>query len=437
MAAALARPDVAAHDPARVAALAAALDGGDPPVTAGRHGSLVGYAPGPRRRRLVELDRRDQVVAAFVWREDGRLDWARCRAADGRRIGIEAGGGRHPAWGVADQAWLLGEAWEPLERLTTFEPLDYERLDHVPPLAEPRRLGAGAGTALLNLIAALMKDQGAARVRYTGPYPTEQLFTALLESFRYDPAATTPLERFLAGEPLDWLPAPHERHEVAPGVWIQARHEVEKVVAGGRTFYRQRWQDVERREPRLLRTDGDRLVCSLWALGRAIEDVLTLDARGEVLQAPAPASDPRAPAPMPPIWPAAVGSLIARESAAPLAGAIDEVMGGLTLEWGPVPGDLVVVDDRRARIARRLRDAAEDWIRAAPPGPERENRAAAFVLEIGRLLGPAIRLAAQIRLEALPETEQLRLLQEAANSPPPPLPPSVGRLISLLATTRA
>jgi hypothetical protein len=437
MTAALARPDVAAHDPARVAALAAALDGADPPVAAGRHGGLVGYEPGRRRRRLVELDRRDQVVAAFVWRADGGLGWARCRAADGRRIGIEPGGGRHPAWGLADQVWRLGEAWEPVERLTTFEPLDYERLDHVPPLAEPRRLGAGAGTALLNLVAALMKDQGAARVRYTGPYPTEQLFTALLESFRYDPAVTAPLETFLAGEPLDWLPAPHERHEVAPGVWIQARHEVEKVVAGGRTFYRQRWQDVERREPRVLRVEGDRLVCSLWALGRAIEDVLMLDAHGEVLHAPAPAADARAPAPMPPIWPAAVGALIVRESAAPLAGAIDQVMAGLTLEWGPVPGDLVLIDGQRARIARRLRDAAEDWIRSAPPGPERGSRAAAFLLEIARLLGPAIRLAAQLRLESLPEPEQLRLLQHAETAAPPPLPDSVGRLVSLLAASRA
>ncbi len=435
MAEALARPDVAAHDPVRVAALAAALEDADPPVTAGRHGSLVGYAPG--RRRLVELDRRDQVVAAFVWRGDGRLGWARCRAADGRRIGIEPGGGSHPAWGAADQVWLLGDAWEPLERLTTFAPLDYERLDHVPPLAEPRRLGAGGGTALLNLLAALMKDQGAARVRYTGPFPTEQLFTALLESFRYDPAATAPLERFLAGEPLDWLPAPHERHEVASGVWIQARHEVEKVVVDGRSFYRRRWQDVERREPRVLRADGDRVVCSLWALGRVIEDVLTLDARGEVLDAPAPVVDPRAPAPMPPIWRAAAGALVARESAAALAGAIDDVMADLALEWGPVPGDLISVGGGRARIARRLRDTADDWIRAAPPGAERGSRAAAFVLEIARLLGPSVRLAAQLRLEALPEPEQLRRLQDAETSPPPSLPSAVGRLISLLTTTGA
>jgi hypothetical protein len=218
---------------------------------------------------------------------------------------------------------------------------------------------------------------------------------------------------------------------------MQARHEVEKVVAGGRSFYRRRWQDVERREPRVLRADGDRLVCSLWALGRVIEDVLTLDARGEVLDAPPPVVDPRAPAPMPPIWRTAVAALIARESAAALAGAIDEVMADLTLEWGPVAGDLAVVEGRHARIARRLRDTAEEWIRAAAPDADRGKRAAAFILEIARLLGPSVRLAAQLRLEALPEAEQLRRLQEAESTPPASLPPAVGRLISLLTTTGA
>jgi hypothetical protein len=93
----------------------------------------------------------------------------------------------------------------------------------IPPLFAPARLPPGAGTAVLNLIAGLMKDQGVARVRYRGPYPTEQLFTALLECFRHDPALDDPLRRFMDEGDVDWLPAPHERHLVAPGVSVQLR----------------------------------------------------------------------------------------------------------------------------------------------------------------------------------------------------------------------
>ena len=67
----------------------------------------------------------------------------------------------------------------------------------------------------------LASKQGVARVRYRGPYPTEQLFTALLECFRYDGADDDPVGRFMDGGDLDWVPAPHESqsliHFGAPG----------------------------------------------------------------------------------------------------------------------------------------------------------------------------------------------------------------------------
>ena len=94
---------------------------------------------------------------------------------------------------------------------------------------------------MLNLLAALMKDQGVARVRYRGPYPTEQLFTTLLECFRYDPALDEPLERFLAEEARLAAGALREP-PVAPGVTVQLRQDIDKVVADGVTFYRQEWQ---------------------------------------------------------------------------------------------------------------------------------------------------------------------------------------------------
>ena len=251
LAACLDRPEILAIDPERVAALRAALDEDDPPASAGRGGAVTGYDPGPGRRRLVTIDRRGHLTAACRWRADGTLAWAKCLTSDGDWIGIEPAADDHPAWGLSDRLWLLDsqDAWAPREALTLFQAVDYARPDVIPPLFAPARLPPGAGTAVLNLIAGLMKDQGVARVRYRGPYPTEQLFTALLECFRYDPALDDPLGRFMDEGDVDWVPAPHERHLVAPGVSVQLRHQIDKVVLDGVAFYRRDWQGVIRPSP--------------------------------------------------------------------------------------------------------------------------------------------------------------------------------------------
>jgi len=433
LAAWLARPDVAALDPAGVEALRATLAADDPPVTVGRGGTLVGYRPGSPRRRLAQFDRLGHLVAACRWRSDGALAWAKCRLADERWLGIEPAAASHPAWGASDQVWLLepDAPWAPREPITLFQALDYRRPDFIPPLLEPRRLPPGGGTALLNLVAGLMKDHGVATVRYRGPYPTEQLFTALLECFRYDAREALPLERFLADGALDWHPAPFETHHVAPGVVVHLRHEVEKVTLDGVMFYRAQWQEIRRREPRVIRDDGDRLVCSLWALGGSVEDRLVLDRRGEVLDTPASPPDSTAPSPLPPVWRAALGDLIARESAPALASSIADVTAMLDLEWGPVPGDLLRAHGQRIRLNRRLREAAEAALGGAASPPERAEQALRFVLEIARLLGPEVRARAQAHLESLGEEEQRRILENVPE-PPEAVGESVGRLISLV-----
>ena len=429
----LARDEIAALDPGGVAALARALDAPDPPVTAGRGGTLVGYVPGPARSRLVQFDRLGHLMAACRWRSDGALAWGKCRLPDGRWLGIEPAAAAHPAWGASDRVWLMepDASWAPRESVTIFQALDYRRPDFIPPLLEPRRLPPGGGTALLNLIAGLMKDHGVASVRYRGPYPTEQLFTALLECFRYDAREALPLERFLADAALDWHPAPFEAHHVAPGVEVHLRHEVEKVTIDGVMFYRPQWQAIRRREPRVVREDGDRLVCSLWALGGPVEDRLVLDRRGDVLDAPAPRPDPGPPSPLPPVWRPALADLIARESAPALAASIAEVAESLALEWGPVPGDLLHAQGQRIRLSRRLREAAASAIVGAASPEERAEQALRFGLEVARLLGPEVRTRAQARLESLPEDEQRRIL-ESATEPPEALGESVGRLIALV-----
>jgi hypothetical protein len=430
----LTRADIDALDPAGVERLRAALDEPEPPVTAGRGGALVAYAPGPARRRLLQFDRRGHLVAACRWHPDGALGWAKCLLPDGRWLGIEPGAGSHPAWGRSDRIWLLATdgPWRPGELVTLFQSLDYARPDFIPPLLEPRRLPPGGGTALLNLIAGLMKDHGVATVRYRGSYPTEQLFTALLECFRYDSGEALPLERFLADGALDWRPAPFETHHVTPGVVVQLRHEVEKVTVDGAPFLRAEWQDIRRREPRVVRSDGDRVICSLWALGGPLEDRLVLDRLGEVLEAPPGRADTTAPAPLPPVWLGALGELIARESTPALASAIASVTAGLALEWGPVPGDLLRVHGQRIRLSRRLREAGTAALTGAASPPERAEQALRFVLEVARLLGPEVRSRAQARLESLSEDEQRRILEDAPAELPEALGDSVGRLVALV-----
>jgi hypothetical protein len=431
----LERHDVQAVDPERISALARALDGADPPVTAGRWGALIGYEPGARRRRLVQFDRHGNLIAALRWAPDGSLAWAKCLTANARWMGVEPGAATHPAWGASDRVWRLdaSSVWTPREVATVFQSLDYERLDFIPPLAEPHRLPPGAGTAILDLLAGLMKDQGVTRVRYRGPYPTEQLFTALLESFRYDPDASDPLARFMEGG-LDWIPAPHERHHVAPDVTVQLRHEIDKVVLANAVFYRVDWQGVIRREPRVVRREGNRYVCSLWALGRSLEDRLVLDVSGEVLDAPAAIADRAPPAPLPPVWNPALADLITRESAPALAASIGRVMDHVVLEWGAPPGDLVSVDGPTIRVSRRLRDAAMSGLREAAPGAARAERAIGFALEVARLLAPEVRVRAQIELEAQSAEDQQRALVPDGETPPRALSESVGRLLTLLAS---
>lgn len=434
----LERPEIASLDPRRIEALALALAEPDPPVRVERWGTVVGYEAGPPRRRLVQFDRHGHLIAACRWSPDGALSWARCRAADGRWIGVEPGADAHQAWGRSDRVWLLDgeepwgeEPWRPVEPLTVFRALDWGRLDHVPPLAEPRRLPSGAGSAVLNLVAALMKDQGVARVRYRGPFPSEQLFTTLLECFRYDPGQALPLERFLADGGLDWLPAPYESHRVAPWATAQMRQDIDKVTADGVTFYRPEWQGIARREARVIRDDGERVICSLWALGGPLEDRLVLDRSGEILEAPPARAREIPPAPLPPVWNSALGDLISRESAPALGPAIMAVLRTTQLEWGAVPGDLLRTSERHMRLSGQLREAAAASLESAAPGRERAEQALRFVLEVARLLGPEVRGRAQALLESLPEAEQARRLEVAEETEA--LDESVGRLIALLA----
>src|SRR5439155_281244 len=81
------------------------------------------------------------ALSALEWSPDGRLSRASVRLPDGGWVSIEPGAGAAGPWGASD---LVTRDGRPLTRLAA---LDWARVDRIPPLAEPARLPAGAGTA--------------------------------------------------------------------------------------------------------------------------------------------------------------------------------------------------------------------------------------------------------------------------------------------------
>src|SRR5206468_1906462 len=157
----------------------------------------------------------------------------------------------------------------------------------------------GAGTAMLNVIASLARDQGRRRLRYPGPYPSEQLFMTLLDSFDYDVTADDPLLAFMRGM-LAWRPAPHERVFTPEGACVYLRDRAEKVVWRSRVYQRPDVQGIGRHAAYRVRDTGGRVVCSLWALGTAIEDTLELDEDGHVVKILEPPAQPAEHRALPP-----------------------------------------------------------------------------------------------------------------------------------------
>lgn len=389
--------------------------------------------PGGARRRALELDRGGTLLAVLHWSTDG-LTAAWLRLDDHGWLTIEPRASGDAPWGLSDRLGRADRFGGHSTPLTLMEALDWTRVDRIPTVAEPARLPAGTGTIVLNLIAALADDQQSGPLAYRGPYPSEQLFVALLESFRYEPADDDPLTAFVAGG-LRWTPAPHERVFAAEGAVVHLRDRIEKVVWRGRTYVRSDWPGVGRRAPRRVREVQDGVRCSLWALGEAVEDHLLLSADGEVRRTLSPPPPPPERRPLPAVVGAGVGAIVAATSAPALAAVIRDDAGGLELAWAPVVDDLVAVDGRSVRLSTRLRATAT--ARLAPLAPEDRAMAGLGLLsEIALLLADGIRLRAQARVASLPAAKQAALL-EAPAAPDPDAARTITDAVEALLTTLA
>ena len=387
------------------------------------HGSVALYRPDPAaplRHRLLEADPSGRVTVALNRGPRGELREAWVCLADGSEVGVLTGGAHHPLWGPSDR--LVHAAPDGASTpLTLAAAVAWNAVDLIPPVAEPGRLPPGAGAALLNVLAALAWDQGRPSLRYRGPYPTEQLFWSLTESFRYSPGGpgVDPRAEFLTGAemtfargqseeaPVDWIPAPHERRLHADGLVVQLRDGVERVAWQGRSYHRPECQGLRRREHRVVRRveagDAARYVASLVALGAVLEDHLTLDAQGTLLERHVLVPDSLVEAPLATPWRDALGALLPLEATPLLTGAIEAVWPGVHLAWGPVTGDLVEAHGAGLRLSPKLAEVYRSAWASAATGARRPL-AQQLVREVLGLIGPAVRDAAVAWLAASPVT---------------------------------
>lgn len=356
-------------------------------------------------RLTAELDRHGATVAELDWQADGRLSRAAVRIPDGSWVTVQPRSGAPGPWGASD------ELRHGARVVTRFGALDWSRITHIPPLAEPARLPPGAGTAVLNLIARLAAEQGASRLRYEAPYPTEQLFLALLESFRWmGQDVADPLLAFMSGA-LTWTPAPHTRAFESDRVYVQRRDRIEKIAVEGRAFYRPDWQGVGRRAARVVRDAGGTVRASLQALGVVLEDHVVLAPDGGVLDVPQPLTDAPAVQPLPVALVTGLVATVVASSAPPLAATIRRVAGRLAFEWGPVAADLVEITPARVRLSPKLMRALRTVLARADTRLERVGAAFAALGEAADLVGDALRRRAQAELERAPAAEQAAALE--------------------------
>jgi len=187
--------------------------------------------------RLARItDRTGVVWAELTWAGD-ELTELRVPGAGVGRATID-----HPVLGRAHPISRHGIGAGPPSEASRFvrtvmSAVDWAHPAQIPAIAAPARIPAGAGGAILNVLAI---TAGARPLRYAGPYPTSALYHALLRSFTTtaSEAAFTAdgLARALRGArdelPFDFVPAPHERIAFPRG-HAELRTALERVVIDG------------------------------------------------------------------------------------------------------------------------------------------------------------------------------------------------------------
>jgi hypothetical protein len=417
----------------------ASLRLGDYPLAIRSHyGALTLFQPptlaAGQPRRIASFDRHGRLLLFLYWTAQGRLTHFKVRGLDGRFLGVMRGSASHLGWGDSDCIWLLdGEDGFTIDRsLTLFRSVSYEDLDFLPPLDTPAALPAGGGSTILNVLAVLAQDQRKELLRYRGPYPSERLFAALRESFRYSGEPGAVRERFtrdaeeaavqlaMKEADVDWAPHPHERFFPAAHTCVQLRDGIEKVYDRGTIYYRPDlaadaytvW--MQRTE------DGDtRYIAGLMVLGQALEAHLVLDSQGAILERPPVKRDwdIRGGVELSEDWKAMLVRLIATESSPLLRSALWPEIEGLTFLWAPLRRRLWVIEGNDVFLHAGMAAVYRDALSRAKSAGERLLLAARFASELARLIGSFLRTRAQERLAGLSaQAQQLALLFAATET---------------------
>ncbi len=403
------------------------------------HGTLTFFLPArdarSAPRRLGAFDRHGRLLSLFFYTADGLVRQFKVRNMDGRFLGVVRGAVSHLGWGRSDVVGALaGEGGFAMDRtLTFFRSVAYEDVDSLPPLDAPLRLPPGGGASLLNVLARLGQDQEKQALRYCGPYPSDQLFFTLRESFVCGGEVGANRERFTQGAEeaalhmtmletaVDWWPAPHERFYPGAHTCVQLRNGVEKVYDHGHTYYR---ADLvaEAHRLRVLQTEAGqrRYIASLTILGEALEDHLLLDGHGEILERLPPPAPPalRGERVLSPDWKAALVRLIAAESTRLLHTALWPAMDELTILWGTVQKELWALSGQELILHAGMIAVHQDMQSRANSAGEKMLIASRFLSELARLIGPVLRARAQAHLARLsPADQNVALLFAAPETP--------------------
>ena len=230
----------------------------------------------------VDRDERGHVVAVrggdgapwieAVWDGDVLLG-AEVTAPSGARVGLGPAHGWDPVLGRVHPV-IDADAGR---RIAWCSAIDLAAPRAIPALDRPGAVPAGAGTALLNLVAL----QARAPLGYAGPYPTGSLFDALCECFR---PAGDPRQAWGAFQSVEgassvaFQPAPFSRHLRGAGVVAQLRGgRLERAFVDGRAFGLGARQLVAA-------GTGWRAVVALG--GQCVEEVATLTADGGLVSRP-------------------------------------------------------------------------------------------------------------------------------------------------------
>ena len=153
-----------------------------------------------------------------------------------------------------------------------------------------------------------------------------------------------------------------------------------------RVYQRPNAQGIGRHAAYRVRDTGGRVVCSLWALGTAIEDTLELDEDGHVVKILEPPAQPAEHRALPPEVADGIGAIVAATSAPALGPALRAAARRLTLTWAPLHGELASMKGDAVRLSNRLRAV----LAASPSSPSDAARRDAALATLTEVLAPRL-----------------------------------------------